>query len=86
MKHFLGMDIGKESIKCALVDDEGEVLKTSPFANDLAGFADLRVERDSGRATGFFVALRFSIATPCGRSSNPKSVISVVNPCAVFCG
>jgi transposase len=51
MKHFLGMDIGKESIKCALVDDEGEVLKTSPFANDLAGFADLLAWLDCPQET-----------------------------------
>jgi transposase len=41
MKHFLGMDIGKESIKAALVDTDGEVLKTSSFDNDSKGFAEL---------------------------------------------
>jgi hypothetical protein len=29
MRQFLGMDIGKDSIKVALVDDAGDVLKTS---------------------------------------------------------
>lgn len=41
MKQFLGMDIGKESIKVALVDDAGEVIKKTAFNNDANGFAEL---------------------------------------------
>jgi transposase len=41
MKHFLGMDIGKDSIKVALVDLDGEVIKSGAFANNSAGFAKL---------------------------------------------
>jgi transposase len=41
MRQFLGMDIGKDSIKVALVDDAGDVLKTSSFGNDSKGFAEL---------------------------------------------
>jgi len=41
MRYFLGIDIGKESIKVALLDISGQLLKAAAFANDSQGFVAL---------------------------------------------
>ncbi|MCE9524825.1 MAG: IS110 family transposase [Planctomycetales bacterium] len=41
MKHFLGIDIAKDSFVVALLGEDGQILKSGTFTNDASGFAEL---------------------------------------------
>lgn len=41
MRYFLGLDVAKDSFVAALLNEEGHVVSSSTFSNDLDGFAEL---------------------------------------------
>jgi transposase len=41
MRYFLGLDVAKDSFVAALLNEEGDVVSSSTFSNDVNGFAEL---------------------------------------------